>query len=112
MNAIIVEGYLLDTSVASAVFDKGNPYHSAVRNNLEQLGEGIVYICPISIGEVEYGLKAAPSIDACFGEIGRLFGMKPAGCSVKSATPAVARDWGKFNLVYRHFQSPPFSQFL
>jgi len=64
MNAIIVEGYLLDTSVASAVFDKGNPYHSAVRNNLEQLGEGIVYICPISIGEVEYGLKAAPSIDS------------------------------------------------
>jgi len=29
---------------------------------------------------------------ACFGEIGRLFGMKPAGCSGKSATPAAAPD--------------------
>lgn len=63
MNAVIEEGYLLDTSVASAVFDKGNPDHSTVRNNLEQLGEGIVYICPISIGEIEYGLKVAPSVD-------------------------------------------------
>jgi len=27
------------------------------------------------------------SPDAYFGEIGRLFGMKPAGCSAKSATP-------------------------
>mgnify|MGYP001154433193 CR=1 FL=1 len=63
MAAIIEEGYLLDTSVASAVFDKGNPGHSIVRNNLEQFGEGIVYICPISVGEIEYGLKVAPSID-------------------------------------------------
>lgn len=64
MNANIEEGYLLDTSVASAVFDKGHPDHSKVRNNLEQLREGIVYICPISIGEIEYGLKVAPSINS------------------------------------------------
>ena len=63
MATITEEGYLLDTSVASAVFDKGNPAHSMVRTSLEQLGEGIVYICPISVGEIEYGLKVAPSID-------------------------------------------------
>jgi tRNA(fMet)-specific endonuclease VapC len=64
MNAGIEEGYLLDTNIASAVFDKGRPDHSTVRNNLEQLGEGVVYVCPISIGEIEYGLKVAPSIDS------------------------------------------------
>ena len=31
-------------------------------------------------------------LPARFGEIGRLFGMKPAGCSGKSATPAAAPD--------------------
>ena len=51
-------------------------------------------------------------LDARFGEIGRLFGMKPAGCSVKSATPAAAPDWGKFNSVYHHFQFLLSSQFL
>ncbi|MBL7208767.1 MAG: PIN domain-containing protein [Dehalococcoidia bacterium] len=64
MNGTIEEGYLLDTSVASAVFDKGSPGHFEVRNNLEQLGEGIVYICPIAVSEIEYGLKVAPSIDS------------------------------------------------
>jgi tRNA(fMet)-specific endonuclease VapC len=63
MNLGIKDGYLLDTNVASAVFDKGRPDHSMVRNNLEQLGKGIVCICPISVGEIEYGLKVAPSVD-------------------------------------------------
>jgi len=63
MEIIAEEVYLLDTSVASAVFDKGNPDHSAVRNNLEQLGEAVIYVCPVVVGEIEYGLKVAPSID-------------------------------------------------
>ena len=64
MEIIAEEVYLLDTSVASVVFDKVNPDHSTVRKNLEQLGEGIIYICPVSVGEIEYGLKVAPSIDS------------------------------------------------
>ena len=60
----IEEGYLLDTSVSSAVFDKGNPAHDEIREQLKQLGEGIICICPVSVGEIEYGLKVAPSIDS------------------------------------------------
>lgn len=62
----VEEGYLLDTNVASAAFDKGNPAYDVIRKQLEQLDDtrGIVFICTISAGEVKYGLKVAPSIDA------------------------------------------------
>lgn len=56
------EGYLLDTSVASAGFDSGNTNHESVRRRLEGV-DGIVYVSSISIGEVEYGLGVAPQID-------------------------------------------------
>lgn len=59
----VEEGYLLDTSVASAVFDKGHREHDKIRKRLEQLGEAILYICPVLVGEVECGLKIAPFVD-------------------------------------------------
>ncbi|MEI6186763.1 MAG: hypothetical protein WCP43_06115, partial [Dehalococcoidia bacterium] len=48
-------------------------------------------------------------IGAYFAEIGRLFGMKTAGCSGKPATPlSIGRHQTKaqFNLVYYHLQTP------
>lgn len=58
-----VEVYLLDTNIASAAFDKGNPNHNGIRERLELIGEGCAYICSVSLGEIEYGLKVAPLID-------------------------------------------------
>ena len=50
-------------------------------------------------------------ITANFGEIGRLFGVKTAGCSGKSATPGWRRTKVQFSSISHHFQSPPCYQF-
>ena len=62
MNSI--EGYLLDTNIASASWDYGAPSHGCVRQRLEALGDALVYVAAVSIAEVEYGLQIAPAIDA------------------------------------------------
>ena len=59
----IVEGYLLDTNIASASWDLGAPRHNDVRQRLENLGDHLVYVAAVSIAEVEYGLLVAPTID-------------------------------------------------
>ncbi|MBI2854689.1 MAG: type II toxin-antitoxin system VapC family toxin [Chloroflexi bacterium] len=59
-----VEGYLLDTSVASAAWDKGAPRHNQVRERMETLGDSLLFVSAISIAEVEYGLQVAPALDA------------------------------------------------
>lgn len=61
MNSI--EGYLLDTTIASASWDCGAPGHTNVRQRLEKLGNALVYVSAVSIAEVEYGLRTAPAID-------------------------------------------------
>ena len=58
-----IEGYLLDTNIASASWDYGAPSHKNVRQRLEKLGDALVYVSAVSIAEVEYGLRIAPSID-------------------------------------------------
>lgn len=59
-----MEGYLLDTSVASWVWDGGNPNHAAARARLSQLGDAPVFVSAITIGEIEYGLNVSPAMDA------------------------------------------------
>ena len=59
-----IEGYLLDTNIASASWDYGAPSHKSVRQRLGELGDALVYVAAVSIAEVEYGLLTAPSIDA------------------------------------------------
>ena len=59
-----IEGYLLDTNIASASWDYGAPSHGCVRQRLEELADALVYVAAVSIAEVEYGLQIAPSIDA------------------------------------------------
>src|SRR5438132_9813927 len=57
------EGYLLDTSVASWIWDGGNPHHAAARERLAQLGDAPVFVCAITVGEIEYGLGVSPAVD-------------------------------------------------
>lgn len=58
------EAYLLDTNVASAAWDQGNKAHSITRSRLLQLDQDRVFISSITIAEIEYGLKTAPSLDS------------------------------------------------
>ena len=57
------EGYLLDTSVASWLYDGLNPNHRGARARLAQVRDGPVFVCPITIGEIEYGLGVSPAMD-------------------------------------------------
>lgn len=58
------EGYLLDTSVASWLWDGGNPNHATARARLAALDEAPVFVCAVTIGEIAYGLGVSPAIDA------------------------------------------------
>ena len=55
---------LLDTSVASWVWDGGNSNHARARERLTQFGDAPLFVCAITVGEIEYGLKVSPAIDA------------------------------------------------
>lgn len=57
------EGHLLDTSVASWIWDGRNPNHTAARARLAQLGNAPVFVCPVTIGEIEYGLGVSLAMD-------------------------------------------------
>jgi len=56
-------GYLLDTNVASALWDKRDPKHTYVRSQLALLKEGLFYVSAVTLGEVEFGLRISPRID-------------------------------------------------
>lgn len=58
------DGYLLDTSVASRVWDGLNAHHAAARAKLEQLGDAPVFVSVVTMGEIEYGLNVSPAMDA------------------------------------------------
>ena len=61
---MVTEGHILDTSVASWIWDGGNPNHSSARARLAHLGDAPIFVCAITIGEIEYGLGVSPGIDA------------------------------------------------
>jgi tRNA(fMet)-specific endonuclease VapC len=58
-----MDGYLLDTSIASWLWDSGNPNHTVTRERFTQLGSAPVFVCGITIGEIEYGLGVSLAID-------------------------------------------------
>ncbi len=51
------DAYLLDTSIASALFYEGHSRHNEFRTRLEQIADDVVFISAITVGEVEYGLN-------------------------------------------------------
>lgn len=50
------DGYLLDTSVASWVFNRNSQYHGLAQQNLLALSYSPVYVSSVTLGEIEYGL--------------------------------------------------------
>lgn len=59
----MTDGYLLDTPVASWLWDGGIPHHIAARARLAGLNDAPVFVCAVTLGEIEYGLRVSPAID-------------------------------------------------
>ena len=59
----IAEGYLLDTSVASPAWDRGDRRHETTRERLIALGRSPIFISVVTLAEVDFGLMVAPSPD-------------------------------------------------
>lgn len=57
------EGYLLDTVIASWLWDGDNRNHAACRKWFAGLGDSPVFVSAITLGEVAYGLGVSPAID-------------------------------------------------
>jgi tRNA(fMet)-specific endonuclease VapC len=60
----MTDGYLLDSSVASAAWDVLHQKHTAVRAWLDGLGDAPVWVSAVTVGEIAYGLALVPTGDA------------------------------------------------
>lgn len=58
------EGYLLDTTVASWLWDGGNRNHESARSRFAALPDAIFFVSSITTGEVQYGLDIALAMDS------------------------------------------------
>ena len=52
-----IDAYLLDTSIASAIFYEGHPRNTEFLTRLGQTADDAVFISAITVAEVEYGLN-------------------------------------------------------
>jgi len=55
--------YLLDTCVASALWDELHAKHHLFRRRWEKLQSDRVFVSVVTLAEVEYGLRVAPCVD-------------------------------------------------
>lgn len=52
-----MEGYLLDTNAASALWNVRDENHQKIKEFIENIGNSLIFMSVIAISEVEYGLK-------------------------------------------------------
>lgn len=52
-----MQGYLLDTNAASALWNVRDENHHKIKGFIDGIGNSLVFISVIAISEVEYGLK-------------------------------------------------------
>ncbi len=57
------DAYLLDTNIAGIAWDGGHKEHASIRARLATLGESIISVSIISLGEIAYGLDVTPGAD-------------------------------------------------
>lgn len=60
----VLDGFLLDTMVASAAWDSVHAQYFNVRSRLAALAVAPVFVSVVTLAEIEYGLKVSPLIDA------------------------------------------------
>lgn len=58
-----MDGYLLDTTAASVLWDRRHREHSKIRGFLQKVADAPTWISIVVLGEIEYGLKIAPKMD-------------------------------------------------
>jgi tRNA(fMet)-specific endonuclease VapC len=58
-----MDGYLLDTTAASTLWDQRHHDYQKIRGFLRGIAESPTWISIVVLGEVEYGLKIVPQID-------------------------------------------------
>ncbi|NQT51115.1 type II toxin-antitoxin system VapC family toxin [bacterium] len=59
----MADAYLLDTNIASALWDAYHAKHEEFRQRVTEIGDAPVYVSVVTLAEVEYGLKTAAKID-------------------------------------------------
>jgi len=59
----MIDGYLLDTTAASIIWDKRHSDYLQIRAFLKNVLSSPVLISTVVLAEVEYGLKIAPKMD-------------------------------------------------
>jgi tRNA(fMet)-specific endonuclease VapC len=59
----MIDGYLLDTTAASIIWDKRHSDYLQIRAFLKNVSSSPVLISTVVLAEVEYGLKIAPKMD-------------------------------------------------
>ena len=58
-----MDGYLLDTTAASALWDRRHHDHPKIRGFLRSAADSPTWVSIVVLGEVEYGLKIVPQMD-------------------------------------------------
>ena len=58
-----MDGYLLDTTAASVLWDQKHHDHQMIRGFLQGVAESPTWVSIVVLGEVTYGLKTAPQMD-------------------------------------------------
>ena len=58
-----MDGYLLDTSAASILWNARHPDHEIIRAFFQEKSRSPVWVSIIALGEIEYGLKVMPQMD-------------------------------------------------
>ena len=58
-----MDGYLLDTTTASVLWDQRHYDHQMIRAFLQSVAESPTWVSTVVLGEVEYGLKTVPKVD-------------------------------------------------
>jgi predicted nucleic acid-binding protein len=56
------DGYLLDTNVISALADTTRPDHAPSSQRLAAVGDSLVLLPVMAIGEIEFGMAKAPNV--------------------------------------------------
>lgn len=58
-----MDGYLLDTTAASVLWDQRHHDHPKIWDFLRSVAESPTWVSIVVLSEVEYGLKIVPQID-------------------------------------------------
>ncbi len=104
MQDSALEGYLLDTNIASAASYEPNPHHQAVREKLAEIGKAPVFVSAVTVGEIQYGMDLARAQAARARAPIPTLASVLTGYRILAINEQTARVWGQFraNIFDKH----------